>query len=257
MSTWSNTEKGILVVGTAAAAVLVYAIGDVVSALRYDGYNYADQAISELSAFGSPVRALMVTAILVHGGLLIAFGAAVLRVADRRVVRWIGGLLIMLGLVGFPTHTIWAMSSRDLASGFNDTMHITMSGGFSVLVVAVMAVSAAAYRGWVRLYSLVTIALVVGFGVASVGAIRGIEQNDTPWAGAFERINAYAYFAWLVVLAITVVREGPRRAPSESRARMRRQDAGATPIKRSRSGSRPNRSQYDLMTGSRHTPAWS
>ena len=54
MSTWSNTENGILVVGTAAAAVLVYAIGDVLSALLYDGYSYADQAISELSAFGSP-----------------------------------------------------------------------------------------------------------------------------------------------------------------------------------------------------------
>ena len=134
--------------------------------------------------------------------------------------------------VGFPTHTIWAMSSRDLATGFNDTMHITMSGVFSVVVVAVMAVSAAAYRGWVRLYSLVTIALVVGFGMASVGAIRGIEQNDTPWAGAFERINAYAYFTWLVVLAITVVREdrGVRRASPEPECGVR------TPAPRPSSG---------------------
>jgi hypothetical protein len=31
--------------------------------------------------------------------------------------------------------------------------------------------------------------------MASAFAIQGIEQNDTPWAGGFERINAYAYFA--------------------------------------------------------------
>jgi len=48
--------------------------------------------------------------------------------------------------------------------------------------------------------------VVAGFGMASSLAMRGIEQNDTPWAGGFERINAYAYFAWLVVLAVMVIR---------------------------------------------------
>ena len=47
---------------------------------------------------------------------------------------------------------------------------------------------------------------LVGFGAASSVAIQGIEQNFTPWAGGFERINAYAYFAWLVVLAVTARR---------------------------------------------------
>ena len=28
----------------------------------------------------------------------------------------------------------------------------------------------------------------------------------TPWAGGFERINADAFFAWLIVLAVTVMR---------------------------------------------------
>lgn len=42
--------------------------------------------------------------------------------------------------------------------------------------------------------------------MASSFAIQGIEQDDTSWAGGFERINAYAYFAWLIVLAVTVMR---------------------------------------------------
>jgi hypothetical protein len=198
------TNKALLMAGI--AAVGLYVIGDLVSGLLYGGYSYIDQAISELTAFGSPVRPLMVTVILTHGVLLLAFGVGVLRASTRKSVSWLGGLLIAIGIVGFPTHTVWAMSSRGMETGFNDTMHIILSALFSGLVIAAMALSAVAYRGWFRVYSLATIAVVVGFGMAASFAIQGIEQNDTPWAGGFERINAYAYFAWLIVLAVTVMR---------------------------------------------------
>jgi hypothetical membrane protein len=203
------TNRVLLMAGI--AAVVVYAIGDLLSALLYHGYSHRDQAISELSAFGSPVRPLMVTVILIHGVLVLAFGVGVLRASRRKSLSWVGGLLIAIGVVGFPTHTVWATSSRGMEAGLNDTMHIILSAVFSVLVVAAMALSAVAYKGWFRFYALATIAVVVGFGMAASFAIQGIEQNDTPWAGGFERINAYAYFAWLVVLAVTVMR---REAPA-------------------------------------------
>jgi hypothetical membrane protein len=209
------TKKVLLMAGI--AAVVVYVIGDLLSSFLYDGYSYRDQAISELSAFGSPVRPLMVTVILIHGVLVLGFGVGILRASGRRSLSWVGGLLIAIGVVGFPTHTVWAMSSRGMAGGFNDTMHIVVSAVFSALVIAAMALSAVAYPGWFRLYALATIAVLVGFGMAASFAMQGIAQNDTPWAGGFERINAYAYFAWLVVLAITVMRrEVPAmRSPSE------------------------------------------
>jgi hypothetical protein len=200
-----TAKKSLLL--AAVAAVVVYAIGDLLSGLLYDGYSFRDQAISELSAFGSPVRPLMVTVILIHNVLLLAFGIGLLRVARRRSVWWIGALSVAaFMIVGIPTHTFWAMSSRGMATGFNDTMHIILSGVFSLLVVAMMILSAVAYPGWFRLYALATMVVVVGFGMASSLAMGGLEQNDTPWAGGFERINAYAYFAWLVVLAIMVIR---------------------------------------------------
>jgi Protein of unknown function (DUF998) len=148
----------------------------------------------------------MVAAILVHGLLLVAFGVGVWRSGDRRSLRWVGLLLVAAGLVGFPTHTVFAMSSRWMEGGFNDTMHIILSGVFSLFVFVAVALSAVAYRGWFRLYSIVTLVVLIGFGGAASIAIRGIEENLTPWAGGFERINAYAYFAWLVVLAVTVIR---------------------------------------------------
>lgn len=79
-----------------------------------------------------------------------------------------------------------------------------------------MVLSAVAYRGWFRLYSIAAILVVIGFGGAAWWAIQGIEENRTPWAGGFERINAYAYFAWIVVLALTVIRRSLSQSENEA-----------------------------------------
>ena len=201
------TTKGLLV--AAIASVAVYGLGDLASGLLYDGYSYRDQWISELTAFGSPVRPLMVTAILLHGLLLAAFGVGIWRSADRSGLSWVGLLLFVAGMIGFPTHTAFAMSSRWMARGLNDTIHASLSAAFSLIVFAAVALSAVAYRGWFRAYAIATLSILVGFGAASSLALQGLEQNATPWAGAFERINAYAYFSWIVALAVTTLRQTP------------------------------------------------
>ncbi len=207
MSSWwqkPGVMKALLFAGI--AAVVIYGLGDLVSGLLYHGYSYRDQAISELSAFGSPVRPIMVTAILIHGLLVLAFGVGIWRSADRASLRWVGLLLMGAGVVGFPTHTIFAMSSRWMKAGFNDTMHIALSAVFSLFVFAAIVLSAVAYRGWFRPYAIATLFILIGFGGASSIAMRGIAENSTPWTGGFERINAYAYFAWLIVLAVITLR---------------------------------------------------
>lgn len=212
---WSLTARSrgdavdTVLLAAGVLAVAVYGVGDLVSGLLYNGYSFRDQAISELSAFGSPVRPLMVTVILVHALLVAAFGVGVWRSADRRSLRWAGISLVAAGLIGFPTHTVFAMSSRWLPSGFNDIMHIVLSAVFSLFVLVALVLSAIAYPGWFRLYAIATLLVVAGFGAASSFAIRGIAQNVTPWAGGFERINAYTYFVWIVVLAVITMRRRP------------------------------------------------
>jgi Protein of unknown function (DUF998) len=88
---------------------------------------------------------------------------------------------------------------------FTDTMHIIGTGVWSLSVLVAIVLSAVAYRGWFRVSSIATVLVLVGFGTASSIAMAGIEENRTPWAGGFERINAYAFFAWLVVVAVTVM----------------------------------------------------
>lgn len=192
-------------------AVALYVIGDFVSGLLYDGYSFRDQAISELAAFGSPVRPLMVTVILLHNLLLVTFGVGVWQVAARKSLRWAGLSLVAVGVSGIPTHTVFAMSSRWMEGGFNDTMHQAFTGIFTLLVVAAIVLSAVALPGWFRKFSTGIVVVLTGFGAASAVAIQGIEENATAWAGGFERINAYAYFAWLIALAVILLRTRTRQ----------------------------------------------
>ena len=94
---------------------------------------------------------------------------------------------------------------------FTDTMHETLTFVWLPIIVVTVALSAIAYRGWFRLYSVATLLTMTGFGITSGIAIGGLEQNDTPWAGVFESINAYALMAWFVVLAVTVMRRSLAR----------------------------------------------
>ena len=200
--------KTLLVAGIVAAGL--YVVGDLLSGLVYNGsrpYSFRDQWISELTAFGSPVRPLMVTVITVHNLLLIAFGVGIWRAAGpNRSLRWCGIVVIAATALGSVIHPFFPMNSRWIDRSFTDTMHGTLSIVWSMMIFAAVALSAVAYRGWFRLYAIATDIVLIAFGIASGIAIRGLEQNDTPWAGAFERVNAYALMAWFVVLAVIVMR---------------------------------------------------
>jgi hypothetical protein len=201
--------KLLLIAGAAAAGV--YVVGDILSGLLYEGYSFKDQWISELTARGSPVRPLMLGVMTAHGLLGAGLAAGIWRAASRSGnLRWVGPLLIAAGAVGFFTHVVFPMTSRWMEPSFSDTMHGMLSIAWGVFTFAAMILSAVAYRGGFRLYTIATLLVMLGFGVASSIAIQGIEENNTPWAGAFERVNAYSLMAWLVVMSMTVLRSSLR-----------------------------------------------
>ena len=208
------TTKSLLTCGIGAAGV--YVVGDVLSGLIYNSsrpYSLKDQWISELTAIGSPVRPLMVSVVTIHDLLFIAFGIGVWRAgadANRRSLRWSGVALSASHAFGLVIHSFFPMTSRWLEPTFRDTMHAATSAVWGIGISTAIVLAAVAYRGWLRWYSTATLVVVHGFTALSSVAIQGIEQNDTPWAGAFERISAYAFMVWLVVLAVTALR--PYRA---------------------------------------------
>ena len=49
-----------ILLGCGIVSSVLYVVSDVIGALRYPSYSYADQEFSELTAQGSPVRPLMI-----------------------------------------------------------------------------------------------------------------------------------------------------------------------------------------------------
>jgi hypothetical membrane protein len=201
-----TAKKALLAAGIAGAGV--YVVGDLLSGLLYKGYSFKGQAISELSAYGSPVRPLMVTFFTVHGLLLAAFSVGLWRAGDRnRALRGTASFLFLAVMLGLVLHPFFPMSSRGMKTGFNDTMHGDLTVVWVLLVLVAVICAVTAYRGGFRYSSIGSLVVMAVFGWLAGTYMQDIANNQpTPWLGAFERINAYAYLAWLVVLAVTVMR---------------------------------------------------
>ena len=216
-----GTRVPLLLAGV--AAVVVYAAGDLISGgLLYDQYSFRDQAISELSAYGSPVRPVAVAWIALHNVLGIAFSVGVWRSSgESRALRWTAALLLAAGVVTAPLHPFFPMSPRGATGGLNDTMHLVLTMVFGLCVLGAVAASAVALRGWFRRYAIASLVVIMAFGALTGPLMSGLATGlPTPWLGGFERVNAYATFAWMVALALALVRrpDPVRSAPQPSRA---------------------------------------
>ena len=99
-----------ILLGCGIVSSVLYVVSDVIGALRYPGYSYADQEFSELTAQGSPVRSLMIALNEIPYTLLVAtFAGGVWTSAEpKRAGRITGAMLLgyaasgMAGGVVFP-----------------------------------------------------------------------------------------------------------------------------------------------------------
>lgn len=69
---------------------------DMVGSIRYPGYSYADQVVSELSAEGAPTRTFMqVFSGIPYAALLTAFGIGIWRAAGESRAGHVTGALVI------------------------------------------------------------------------------------------------------------------------------------------------------------------
>src|SRR4029450_12964251 len=90
-----------ILLGCGIVSSVLYVVSDVIGALRYPGYSYADQEFSELTAQGSPVRPLMIALNEIPYTLLVlAFAVGVWTPAPPKRARRITGAML-LGYAAF------------------------------------------------------------------------------------------------------------------------------------------------------------
>jgi hypothetical protein len=202
-------RKSLLLCGILAS--VLYAATDVLAAVRYGGYHsFTDRVVSELMAKGAPTEHLVDPLFLVYGVLMLAFGVGVWRSSRRPPVHLMAGLLLAYAALGLLGPTVAEMNVRGTGDSSRDLWHIALSGALSAVLIVAVAVGAATRGRKFQLYSVITLLVMLAFGILTSFAARGLATGEpTPWIGLFERVDIGAFLLWVVVLAVAFWRVNP------------------------------------------------
>ena len=196
-------QRHLLLCGAFSSAV--YILMNIVTVIMYKGYSVSDQTVSELSAIGAPTRRLWVLLSLVYSLSLALFGWSIRQLykKDRRLAL-VGSLFLLNAVIGL----FWPpMHQREvLAAGgktFSDALHIVFTVVTVLIMVVAIVFSVPAFGRVFRIYSLVTLLILLCAGIATGMDAPKIQANEsTPWIGIWERVNIGVYMAWVIVFSI-------------------------------------------------------
>jgi len=191
---------------------LLYLATDILGGLRYDGYSFTSQAISELMAIGAPSESFVDPLFLIYGVLALGFGVGVFRegAGRSRALRIAGALLIVYALVGFTGPTLFEMHPRGAGGEANDVPHILVTALLVALLLSVLGVAAFALGKQFRNYTFATLVVVIAFGgLSGMYGARLAAGQPTPGFGIVERTHVYAFLIWIAVFAAVLLRRSP------------------------------------------------
>lgn len=187
---------------------LLYAATDVLGGLRYDGYSFTSQAISELMAVGAPSETFVDPLFVLYGVLAVAFGIGVFQEGTRqRRLRIVGVLLTAYAIIGLTGPLFFEMSQRGAGGAASDSAHIVLTAVIVLLLLLTVGVGATALGKRFRAYSWATLLTVIVFGAVSAAfGARLAAGQPTPGFGIIERVHVYAFLLWVAVFALALLR---------------------------------------------------
>jgi hypothetical protein len=189
-----------------AVASLTYVATDVFAGLRYPGYSFTDQAVSELFAIGAPTSRVVVPLFTLSSALVAAFAFGVWMSSGRRpAMRWLAIAIFANAVNSLVLWNVFPMHMRGSPLTFTDTMHGILAINPFVLVSVLFGI--VSFKGRFRMYSAVTALILIVPAVLSFSSIAAFAANQpTPGMGITERIAQYGYQLWQATLAVVLVR---------------------------------------------------
>ena len=229
MTTSLAVRRTLLACGIASSAV--YVLTDILGGLRYPGYSFFSQAISELGARGAPSAGFVDPLFAFYNLLALLFGVGILVEAARyrRGLRVTGAMLFGYGAIGILAPLVLGadflkMSQRGAGTISDDLPHIILTGVLVLSILLAIGFGAFALGTRFRAYSLATLAAIIALSALTVPyAARVAAGQPTPGFGAVERLDVYSLLAWIAVLAIALLRRlshgetGVARTTAEAR----------------------------------------
>jgi hypothetical protein len=176
------------------SSLLYVVLTDGVAASQWEGYRPTERMVSELFAVGSPGREVLLPFTWLYTVLFVAFGVSVwYSVRGNRALRIGGALLTAYGLWNIMG-SLYPLTLEDESS---IPMHIFATNIQLALMIAAMCFVAVGYRGRMRTYSIVSLALSTLTGMVAFMAAPGPNLV----LGIGERISIGAFLLWVGVLA--------------------------------------------------------
>ena len=201
-------RKCLLICGILSS--VLYVGTDLLAVLRWKEYSIACQTVSELIAVNAPTRSLVSLLFVVYALLIYAFGIGVWILAGRKsILRFVAVLIVGKEILGLVVTLFFPIHLRGVEATLSDTLHgILTAVGVFLCMFPAMGLGATVFGKRFRYYTVVTILIFLIFGVlAGMNQPSYVANLSTPFMGIWERINIYGYMIWIVVLAITLLRE--------------------------------------------------
>ena len=217
---WRRTLLACGVVGAA-----LYPAADILASLRYPGFSYRDQAVSELFAIGAPTSDFLVPLFTLASAGILLFAVGIWLSDGRRVVHVLAVLMALNAVNAMVLWNFFPMHMRGAEPAFTDLMHGLLAIDPFLLVAIVLA--AIAFPGPFRRYTVATIIVTTALALTAVKYVPLVIANEsTPWMGAAERAGQYTMNLWYAAFAVMLMRRQPaqrfsHRPPSHSQTSLK------------------------------------
>ena len=207
-------RKILLICGTLSS--VLYVVTDLLASWSYKGYSILDQNYSELLATGAPTRPSMLFVSVVYNLLVASFAVGVWTSASPKRARHITSAAILgFAILSMITPLFFPMDMRGAPVTPLGSLHPPMTAVSSVFIVLSIGFGGYLLGKRFRIYSFVTIALLLIFGGLTALQVPQLEANQsTPWMGFTERINIYATMLWFSLLSVKLLRAETKQSPA-------------------------------------------
>ena len=190
---------------------LVFLINDSIGGIITPNYSYIEQPISDLTQAGSPYL-LGSVLLFIASVMAIIFGIGIIShyKFNRNKLIFVGGcILIIIGLFNSLTGTIFPQDPRyGVVATFAGNMHLALVGIVVILTLLALPTIGIGFhkeRQWktFRNYTFISLIIMLIFG----GLSAYIIANKIELLGLVERVVAYVFQIWSVVLAYRLITE--------------------------------------------------
>lgn len=190
-------------------SAILYVVTDCAASLSYPGYSIADQNYSELLATGAPTRQWLLLSSWVYNILVACFGIGIWKTClPERIARITGAVIMGYAIISMITPLCFQMDMRGAEPTPRGSLHPLMTGVMSFFILLSIASGAFLSGKRFRIYSFVTIMVVIIFGLLTVSQVQDLAAGtDTPWMGLKERVNIYLTMLWFAILSVNLVQQ--------------------------------------------------